>query len=74
MRLGGEISIDKVRGIREDEKTKRTIILFENSGHERESSITTKQLGGLMGLMVVRRFEAFVAKNKKMRSLSRRTA
>lgn len=74
MSLNGKIFIDKVCGIREDEKTKRTIILVENGGHEKELSIATEQLRGLMGLAVVRNFEAFVTKIKNTRSLSKRTA
>ncbi len=74
MSLNGKIFIDKVCGIRGDEKTKRTIILAENGGHEIELSIAAKSLRELMGYMVVKSFEAFVAKNKKTRSLSIRTA
>ncbi len=74
MCLGDKISIDGIRGIQEDEKTKRTIILAENGGHEIELSITAKQLGRLMGLLTVRSFEAAVAKMKSTRSLSKRTA
>ena len=79
MSLRGEIFIDfevaKVCGIREDKKTRRTIILVKNKeGDEIELSITTEQLRGLMAYMTVKRFEAFVAKIKNTRSLSRRTA
>ena len=74
MSLSGEISIDRICGIREDEKTKRTIILVENGGHERELSIATEQLRGLVSFVVVKSFEAFVAGIKNTRSLSKRTA
>ena len=74
MSLSKKIFIDKVCAIREDEKTKRTIILVENGEHEIELSIATKQLSRIMGYMTVKRFEAFVAKIKNTRSLSRRTA
>lgn len=74
MSLSKRIFIDKVCGIREDEKTKRTIILVENGEREIELSIATEQLRGLMGFITVRRVEAFVAKIKNTRSLSRRTA
>lgn len=74
MSLSRKISIDKVCGIQEDEKTKRTIILVENEGDEIELSITTKQLSKLVGYVVVRDFEAFVTKIKNTRSLCKGTA
>jgi len=40
MSLSRKISIDKVCGIQEDEKTKRTIILVENEGDEIELSLS----------------------------------
>jgi len=73
MSLNGKIFIDKVCGIREDEKTKRTIILVENGGDEIELSITTEQLRKLMGFVLVRDIEAF-AKIKNTGSLDEGTA
>jgi len=74
MSLSRKISIDKVCGIQEDEKTKRTIILVENEGDEIELSITRECLRKLAGYVVVRNFEAFVTKIKNTGSLSEGTA
>lgn len=74
MSLSKRIFIDRVCGIREEEKTKRTIILVENGEHEIELSIAAKSLRELMSYMVVKSFDAFVAKIKNTRSLSKRTA
>lgn len=71
MSVSKKISIDRIHEIQGDEKTRRTVILAENGGHEIELSITEKQLKRLVGYVVVRDFEAAVAeyhRNKRGQS------
>ena len=74
MSASKKISIDKVRRIQEDKKTRRIIISAENGGHEIELNITAGQLHKIESFMVVKRFEAFVAEyHRSKRSPSKTT-
>lgn len=74
MSISKKISIDRIHEIREDEKTKRTVILAENGGHEIELSITEEQLQTITGYKVVKDFNAAVAEyHRNKRSQSKRT-